>query len=401
MISDYIGAINCSKEILSYDSETLYVIDTNFLLGSLQIIDSAPYYLEALQLCQDNLYIPFIVYIEFLLNYRRIISSVEEQIEDYNQLLDEQLLIDLIELDKTFFADYFKQKFVKKAKTNNFQEKLLYRRKIVKSIDSLIEILQIPVSPALDVLNEKYKNTISSTDISSFRIQDDYKEKMAHHLNDLNILFQTPNVVGKEYSKEYFEKMKSEIKERLLIDKIPGTKDKHKEQKNKMKYFGSLEWLPSYGDGILWLDLIDFVKANQDKYNKVVLISDEKKEDWVDKDKKTLKEELVIEFVEKTGLFISKVFSSDFLKKITKVNNDDPIEELFELSQKEDWLVEAERQAQAQEQAHREYLEAYDQEYMEAYIEAQEQAQEQAHREYLEAYDQEYMEAYIENQQAE
>ena len=98
MISDYIGAINCSKEILSYDSETLYVIDTNFLLGSLQIIDSAPYYLEALQLCQDNLYIPFIVYIEFLLNYRRIISSVEEQIEDYNKLLDEQLLIDLIEL---------------------------------------------------------------------------------------------------------------------------------------------------------------------------------------------------------------------------------------------------------------------------------------------------------------
>lgn len=227
---------------LSSQSDNLIVIDTNFLLDIIQLPTTvSKKYIEALEKTKTNIYIPYLVALEF--NFRK--SSIKKNklmnVRNYKSNIEKSLLAIEKNIKTTDLVDENeKNDFVKSmlTLTKNFSNELV--RLIDKNIESIITKEE---SELYDKLIKVIENNIG----------DKYEQEWI-------------NEVEKDGSKRYEEKIP------------PGYNDlaKDGEEEPKRRYC-CIEYHRKYGDLLIWKDIIEYSRDCDKVGKKVIFITNDGK----------------------------------------------------------------------------------------------------------------------------
>lgn len=314
----YINGFTESGSVL--EESTCYVLDTNYLLGALSSVKYSEKYFDAIFKNEGNIYIPFIVWVEFNYNIQGHLSAVQGYLEGTKSFLD-SCDEESLKHEKGEIKSKLKNAFDYNIIENNSVGRAIamdgYKR-----IDQLVE--------ENEVLNELIENINKETEKiykswkDSFRSKMDEKienhlvitkefiDKFHDHIRDSSVKIK----IGEKYNREKLTEFIEMCRRRVDNDYYPGnsTKDKNKDG---VRIWGDLEIPRQYGDILLWLELIEFAQGNPD-FQKYVLVSDDvSKNDWVRKGTKKLFPQLSIEFFSKTNGIIEHMKSDEFVEKFS------------------------------------------------------------------------------------
>lgn len=292
---------------------TLVVIDTNYLLYTLQSYYFGEKYIDALNKNIENLYIPYIVFMEFYNQKDRLVDHIKVQFQSLpgaTGFSDHEELIDINDLsnntlnNKTFkdFQLYQSRDDQIKYETDelikNYREEL--KSEIKNSIDT--------INNKFTKLKNKYKNHIEETYIDSKK----YTERANKLSDSLKDIINYEGVLGRMYDKDEFNNEKfSDILKWRYDNKIgPGYEDGLTEEKQQ---FGTILYPKGSGDYILWMDTIEYVKKYSDEYTNVMIVTSDNKEDWYQKSHEKINPHLKVEFYMETGKNVEIMKTEDYI----------------------------------------------------------------------------------------
>ena len=314
------------------NQKTLYVIDSNYLSYAMQSVHNSEKYFNAMEKVIDQLYIPFIVYIESIDNIKGQISDTKKVLKNINTLFEAAInLEEVFDIENEELIEYLKDKIIKlsglnSGTMNNLNGNINYKGQdgARAKLDEFINNLYKSIKKSVEKMNEemiKEKKALS-IELDSYD-ESNYNESIKKRLERLNKILSHEGVVGSEYTSEKLENFNKVISERMEKDIPPGYKDKNKTNNgNGLRTFGKLSFQKSYGDAILWLDLIEYIKNSE--YENVVIVSDDTKTDWSEKKGESeLKKELKIEFLQTTGKKIIRKQSLEFIQEILELSEDE------------------------------------------------------------------------------
>lgn len=221
-----------NKDFLA-DSKTLIVIDTNYLLSILRLSpDLAIKYINALNNNnKENIYIPYIVALEFNFNKSSVKYENKKNIETINKIKDniEKVLSESeINLSKILLTDQLNR--IKK-----------HNKTYLKQLDN--ELHSIKETDRNQTNNNTYNSLI-----------DAISTKIGEKPTQLSI-----NNIEAEGKTRYENKI------------APGYND----EKNKVgsRSFDGIEYQRKYGDLLIWKDII--LKAKELKKKRVIFVTDD------------------------------------------------------------------------------------------------------------------------------
>lgn len=230
---------------LESNASNLIVLDTNFLLDILQMpTDIAKTYVEALDKVKDNLYIPYLVALEF--NFRK--SGIKkEKIYNINKYKDN--VKKPIESLKTNILDYSLIKI--KENSESFSGELIAE----------VNSFQTKIS---EMLNKKVAETIT-------------KEEHTLYEHLISII---EDRIGAVYSQDWIDEVETDGENRYEKKVPPGFDDDSKDQENeKIRQYGNLHYQRKFGDLIIWKDIIDYSREHASEGPKVVYITNDGQSD--------------------------------------------------------------------------------------------------------------------------
>lgn len=314
----YINGI--TEKELQHNDDVCFVLDTNYLLGALSSVNQSEKYFDAIFNVNFNIYIPFIVWVEFNYNVQDVLSKTSSLLEGTKQYLDsfseEKLSSEMSEI-KTKFNNMFNKNIIEKNTVGKrvSEDSREYFNQLIDKEDGLAELfdqITLKSKSIFDTWKEKYLTTINN------KIEN-HTSSMNQQLSKLNNIIDNGDsriIVGAQYDIEKLKVFVNECKNREKLKLFPGNSEK---DLNKVgsRLWGNIEIPKKYGDMLLWLELIDYAQ-NQSKFKKYILVSDDtEKEDWVKKDTKELYPDLSIEFFTKTSSCIHHNTSFQFIKSVT------------------------------------------------------------------------------------
>ena len=230
---------------LESNSNNLIVLDTNFLLDIIQMPTKiAKKYIETLESVKDNIYIPYLVALEF--NFRKsgikkekhanigkYRDSVKKSIENLTNTVEGHGLITIKESKEEFSSDLIK-------KVENFEKSIL---------NMLDEKVSVSITKEED---EIYKELISLIE----------------------------DKIGVKYKQEWIDSIELDGEERYE-DKIPpGFDDAGKDDTDEeFRRYDNLIYRRKFGDLIIWKDIIKYSKDLENKDAKVIFITDDGRSD--------------------------------------------------------------------------------------------------------------------------
>ncbi|MEW5066357.1 PIN-like domain-containing protein [Bacillus subtilis] len=247
----------------------IFVVDTNVLLNfykytSKEATQSLLRILKSLKE-SDRLWVPYQVALEYFFNYE---SNMYKQKEGY-LFLGEGLHKLKVEADKTLKRTQSDYPYIN---TNEFK---FYIEQLAKLNNKLDQILKAELDKLPD----------------TSEIKDDIKKLLE-------------GIIGEPYDQTKIDRIESEGNDRYKHDIPPGFKDKGNKKKEGYRIYGNFRYQKIYGDLILWNQMIDKV-MDSDNPKPMIFITEEKKEDWWEKDEKdNIKRPhplLVQEFINKTN----------------------------------------------------------------------------------------------------
>lgn len=317
------------------EEKTCYVLDTNYLLGAFSSVKYCEKYFDAILKNASNIYIPFIVWVEFNYNLQghlRIVQGYLEGAKNFLDSCDEERLKYGIGDIKSKFKNSFDQNII----NDNSLGKAIVKDGS-KHIDKLVEENK--------ELNELIKKIGEETEKIYESWKAEFREGMKEKIEN-HIVITKENIkkfhdyiegssakikIGEKYNREKLNKFIEVCRKRVDNGLYPGNAKKDT-NKDGVRIWGDLEIPRKYGDIFLWLELIEFAEDNPD-YQKYVLVSDDiSKNDWVRKDTKELFPQLSIEFFSKTKGFIEHLETDEFVAKFS------PETSRYDL--KEDYIAE-------------------------------------------------------------
>ena len=83
-MNNYLEALH---DLTKTDEETLYVFDSNYLAYAMQSIKYSDRYFEAMDEVKERMYIPYIVYMETVLNLKNYMQNTEHLLRNINGLI--------------------------------------------------------------------------------------------------------------------------------------------------------------------------------------------------------------------------------------------------------------------------------------------------------------------------
>ena len=227
--------------------KTLFVFDTNVLLNLYSYVEQTKTdFFNVIKSISSNVWIPHQVALEYERNRITIISKEKEILYDLELLAKKTISsfqkdIELLNLDKRF--------------PSLMIETQTYIENISKAAEKLTKSIQKtdkekPSANAHDPirksLNEIFDGKVGMAPINQEKLNDIYKK-------------------GEDRYKNFIP---------------PGYKDSGKNKQKLSEYhYSGLKYESMYGDLILWFQTLE--KAKEDNYDTVILVSDEKKEDWL------------------------------------------------------------------------------------------------------------------------
>lgn len=226
---------------LSNDSGNLIVLDTNYLLDIIQLPNSVSIkYIEAIEKMKDNIYIPYLVALEF--NFRKSTikkekrhkirkykDDIENSIKNIKDSIDKIDLINVKEEKESFTKELFDL-------TDNYSERL---RKLI---------------------DDKIQNSVSQEE-----------EELYSRL--INVI---EGKIGEKYEQSWINSVEADGEERYAKGIPPGFDDQSKQEENdSIRYYGDLHYQRKFGDLIIWKDIISFSKKYEDSGNKVLFVTND------------------------------------------------------------------------------------------------------------------------------
>ena len=325
----YLKALNYQFSPKDADT-TLFVIDTNYFLYAYQSYYNGESYIKALENKKENLYIPFMVYIEFLLKIDSTIAKLKSEIQHLSKYMTST--VELLPFEEIVSLGLIKDKLKSKSfsiKPDGFSKlNYLLKEDIEKEIDEYVE-------NSLEAVNDQFNEieTILNEKLNNFSLKEknvpkieEYETKVKDLTSKIDVLLRHENVLGKEYTEKEISEYVSDMKERFEKNIPPGFSDNNKNEPStespKEKIFGELIIPSKAGDLILWKDILDLISQNKERNNKfsnVVIVTDDsisnKKSDWRISlgEKKVVNKHMKIEFYQKTSKNFDLITVEEFI----------------------------------------------------------------------------------------
>lgn len=205
----------------------IFSFDTNVLLHIYSYTpETRERFFEILNKLSERIWIPHQVAYEYQKNRLYVIAAQIKAYEDIEKIL----IKNFYELRTELFKDYKRHPFI------NTQE-------IVADIEKAIEQVRIKIQ-TIKLNHPNYLDV------------DELRDTLTNLLD---------GKVGKPYSEEELEAIYQKAEKRFIYKKPPGYKDAKKTVPK------------SYGDVIIWFQIIDYAREQQ---KPIIFITDDDKEDW-------------------------------------------------------------------------------------------------------------------------
>lgn len=294
MLEQFKGFIGYTEEeFKDLWEKAIFVVDTNILINFYKYTskESTKSLLDILKKLKENerLWIPHQVALEYFFNYE---DNMYKQNEGY----------DLLEKD------------LKKLKEE--------AKKTLSTVKS-----KHPY-----IMTDKFEFFIEEMDQSNKKLQEMIKEEI-QNLPDSNTIQQDllsllNGIVGEPYSQEKINAIEKEGKERYQHNIPPGFKDKT-DDKQGYRTYGDFRYQQLYGDLIVWNQLIDKAKTEENP-KPIIYITEDRKEDWWEKHGGKIKRphpQLIQEFLNKTQQKFYMYRTDNFVRKAIEYLGYDVTEE--------------------------------------------------------------------------
>lgn len=227
---------------LSKKANNIIVLDTNYLL---EVIKSptvvSKEYVKAIRKVKDNIYIPYLVALEFNFNKSELKKKKSQNIYNYKNEVKQK-----VNEIKDTVDDI---SFINKDNKNEFTED------IFELINDFSEELQTTIDKKVHTL-----------------ITD---EQESLYLELINII---EDRIGELYSQEWIDSIEQEGKERFEKSIPPGFDDKGKGNSKlngeDIRRYGEISYRRKYGDLIIWKDIIKYATSNENG-KKVIFVTDD------------------------------------------------------------------------------------------------------------------------------
>ncbi|MDN5049535.1 PIN-like domain-containing protein [Aliarcobacter butzleri] len=288
-------------------TDTIFVFDTNVLLNLYSYTEQTREdFFSLLDIVKDRVWIPYHVGLEYQRNRLSVIRTEKKIFND--------LIAYISNIKKNLDTNSLQSLKLKQRLPKINEETIKLQKKIIEELDKYSELVKEW---------DNKQPCVRSEDLIRERIDKIFDNKIG----------EIPK--NQEYLNELFKSGKERYENKIP----PGYEDeKTKKDYSSFKY-NNLEYIPMYGDYIIWEQLINEVK-NKD-LKSLLFITDDVKEDWLylidSNGKKEIgpRVELVDEILEKTNIELFHIMkSSDFLINGKEFFNskikDDSIEELNE-----------------------------------------------------------------------
>lgn len=269
-------------------AEALFVVDTNILINFYKYTskDSTKSLFDILKKLNEmgRLWIPHQVALEYFFNYD---SNMSKPKEGYKLLVD-------------------------KLSALNEEAERAFR-----SVES-----DYPY-----IVTEPFKFFIESLQQENNKIQEEFTKSL-ENLPDAeaikkDLLELLEGIVGEPYNQEKINEIETDGIERYANEIPPGFRDAKAKDKKGYRIFGEMKYQQKFGDLIMWNQIIDKAKDEQSPTS-IIFITEEKKEDWWEKDEsgyqiKRPQPNLIKEFLDKTQKKFYMYRTDNFIK-FAKIN---------------------------------------------------------------------------------
>lgn len=229
---------------LSTKTDNIIVLDTNYLLEVIKaptIVSKQ--YVEAIRKVKENIYIPYLVALEFNFNKSELKKKKSQNIHNYKKEVKQKVEEIKERVEET--------SFINNDNKNEFTED------IFKLINNFSEELQ-------SIIEKNIDNLVTN-------------EQESLYLELIDII---EDKIGELYSQDWIDSIQKEGEERFKNNIPPGFDDKIKGNSNSdiedIRRYGEIAYLRKYGDLIIWKDIINLAKSNE-KGKKVIFVTDDGK----------------------------------------------------------------------------------------------------------------------------
>lgn len=228
---------------LNNESENIIVLDTNYLLDILRLPSSiAKKYIEAIESVKSNLYIPYLVALEFNFMKSAIKKEKSHRIREYRDEIENSIsgLKSKIEKSDLITSEEGKDKFVSE---------------VFQLTDNYLKNLK-------EIVDNKIKKSITEE-------EEELYQKLITVINEK---------IGEKYEQQWIENIEKEGETRYKDGLPPGFDDQTKEEvDNATRIYGELKYQRKYGDLIIWKDIIKFAKKCKKKGKKLIFVTNDGK----------------------------------------------------------------------------------------------------------------------------
>ncbi|MCL1701611.1 PIN-like domain-containing protein [Lysinibacillus sp. Bpr_S20] len=224
--------------------DTIVILDTNTLLNIYRYSnETRAKLITAIKSIQNNIWMPYQVGLEFNLNRRNVISNLNREKETRKSEIEKVINDSVIPLQQSVRAVSLK------STDANLQKK------------EIIEFIEEKTTNLKNELQRQIDELFEMVDIS---------EDLA---SEIATIFD--GHIGECYTQEQLNEKLKDAKERFENKLPPGYKDANKVE---ITNYNGIRFERKYGDLIVWHQILD--KASDENIKKVVIITDDNKEDW-------------------------------------------------------------------------------------------------------------------------
>lgn len=228
------------------DNKTLFVFDTNVLLNLYRYTETTRNdFFRIVDNISEKVWLPYHVGLEYQRNRLTVIKNEKAVFNNLHTYLNN---------------------LKKNIETTNLQELKLNQR--LPELDKKTKKMQENINKLID----KHKKEI-----------DDWNDKQPDVRSSDKIRKKIDKVFDKKIGnapedQKWLDDLYEDGKNRYELNVPPGYMDK-KDKESKSNYiYSNLEYVPMYGDLIIWKQIID--KAKDEQIDSLIFITDDVKEDW-------------------------------------------------------------------------------------------------------------------------
>lgn len=320
---------NSDKESDFNKNKICYVLDTNFLLNALKTVKLADQYIEALKKNKGKIFIPFIVWVEFIYNVDNVIKQNFNHLKQYRGLHKEG------DGNKDYlFTDSDVENKIKKYFNvdKKFENNSIGKKLAQEDIQEIIS--KINMESCFNTINTEIDNSFKDwRKQSNFLIEkiNNYERDTKKRLRTIREMIDKEDIyLGDEYTLESLEELTKKAEKRIENKLNPGISDEDLSKEGFKIWKNNI--IPNkYGDIFLWLEIIDYIKLNE-SFDRIIIVSDDtKKGDWISSATKDLFNTMKIEINNINSVtVINHLTSSEFVEqfnssKLTKKEIEDDL----------------------------------------------------------------------------